>query len=379
MARARNIKPAFFDNEDLAELPALNRLLFIGLWCLADREGRVELRPKRIKAQLFPYDNCDMIEMVNSLSVYKFIEIYTVEDKEYLQINKWAKHQNPHHKEIASILPAPLNHKDTVCAGYIAMNNTIRNRTYDRCGRVCACCGAVENLEVDHKMPISKGGNSIDDNLQILCKRCNVKKFNNYIDFSKLPVDKSSMVQAWFKHGSSITQEQFNEIASCHTDSLNLIPDCGYPITDSPILNPDTPIPESVAKASQKSIDFSMFNMTKDDISEVRRIRTKNKGGALTQRIVNALAKEFNAGGQLGYSLDDMLTEWEVRGWKSFKAEWMKGYSNSNNTPSATRKDDNLNKALNDMGISKLNVTAPHSSNQVIEINPIEQLSEFKN
>lgn len=43
-----------------------------------------------------------------------------------------------------------------------------------------------------------------------------------------------------------------------------------------------------------------------------------------------------------------------------------------NGSPKPTRKDDNLNKALNDMGISKLNVTAPHSSNQVITINPID-------
>ena len=49
MSRARNIKPAFFKNELLAELDAFDRLLFIGLWCLADREGRTEDRPKRIK------------------------------------------------------------------------------------------------------------------------------------------------------------------------------------------------------------------------------------------------------------------------------------------------------------------------------------------
>lgn len=39
MARARNIKPSFFKNEDLADLNPFDRLLFIGLWCLADREG----------------------------------------------------------------------------------------------------------------------------------------------------------------------------------------------------------------------------------------------------------------------------------------------------------------------------------------------------
>ena len=32
MARARNIKPSFFLNEDIVELPCEARLLFIGLW-----------------------------------------------------------------------------------------------------------------------------------------------------------------------------------------------------------------------------------------------------------------------------------------------------------------------------------------------------------
>ncbi|WP_461949107.1 hypothetical protein ACOKPE_14565 [Acinetobacter baumannii] len=49
MARSRNIKPSFFMNEDIIELPYEARLLFIGLWTLADREGRLENRPKKIK------------------------------------------------------------------------------------------------------------------------------------------------------------------------------------------------------------------------------------------------------------------------------------------------------------------------------------------
>jgi hypothetical protein len=60
MARARNIKPSFFTNEELVELPFSTRLLFIGLWTLADREGRLEDRPKRIKMAIFPADNIDV-------------------------------------------------------------------------------------------------------------------------------------------------------------------------------------------------------------------------------------------------------------------------------------------------------------------------------
>src|SRR5262245_30051913 len=56
LARIRSIKPGFFRNEDLAAFPFQHRLLFAGLWLLADREGRLEDRPKRIHADLFPYD-----------------------------------------------------------------------------------------------------------------------------------------------------------------------------------------------------------------------------------------------------------------------------------------------------------------------------------
>ena len=66
MARARNIKPGFFKNELLAEMPPETRLLFMGLWCLADREGRFEDRPKKIKMELFP---CDSFSIEDSLAL----------------------------------------------------------------------------------------------------------------------------------------------------------------------------------------------------------------------------------------------------------------------------------------------------------------------
>ena len=55
--RARNLKPGFFKNEELGELLFEERLLFAGLWCLADREGFFENRPKRIAAEIFPFDD----------------------------------------------------------------------------------------------------------------------------------------------------------------------------------------------------------------------------------------------------------------------------------------------------------------------------------
>jgi|GEM_PF-4337767 len=42
----------------------------------------------------------------------------------------------------------------------------------------CSICGSTEQLEVDHIIPISKGGTSNVDNLQALCRRCNIAKGN---------------------------------------------------------------------------------------------------------------------------------------------------------------------------------------------------------
>jgi uncharacterized phage protein (TIGR02220 family) len=110
MARTRSIKPSFFTNEYLSELEPLARLLFAGLWCYADREGRLEDRPKRLKQEILPYDNCDIDELLKklALSPEKFIIRYSVGDKQYIQITKFVDHQNPHIKEPPSIIPKPV-------------------------------------------------------------------------------------------------------------------------------------------------------------------------------------------------------------------------------------------------------------------------------
>ena len=107
MARARNIKPGFFTNDELAELPSLIRLLFIGLWCIADREGRLEDKPKRIKVEVLPYDNCDVDASLSELAAAGFLIRYTKDGGRFIQICNFCKHQNPHVKEAASTIPAP--------------------------------------------------------------------------------------------------------------------------------------------------------------------------------------------------------------------------------------------------------------------------------
>ena len=90
MARARNIKPALFKNEVLGVADPMLTLLFEGLWLLADREGRLEDRPLRIKGELFPYrEGLDMDALLNWLASNGFIVRYQVDGKRYIEIDNF--------------------------------------------------------------------------------------------------------------------------------------------------------------------------------------------------------------------------------------------------------------------------------------------------
>lgn len=107
MGRIRYIKPGFFTNETLAALPPLTRLLFAGLWTLADCKGRLEDRPKRIKAELFPYDELDVDAALNALAEVNFIRRYSAKGRDCIVIVAFLVHQKPHPKEKSAGLPEP--------------------------------------------------------------------------------------------------------------------------------------------------------------------------------------------------------------------------------------------------------------------------------
>lgn len=106
MARSRNIKPSIMDNDTLAALPPLTRLLFVYLWMLADREGRLADRPARIAAQALPYDrDADVDAMLDDLQRTGFITRYVAAGRAVIQIANFLKHQSPHGTERDGELP----------------------------------------------------------------------------------------------------------------------------------------------------------------------------------------------------------------------------------------------------------------------------------
>lgn len=113
MARSRNIKPGFFTNDELAECSPHARLLFAGLWTIADKEGRLDDRPKKVKALVLPFDNVDCDELLQQLHDRKFIHRYQIQGGAFIQITNWKKHQNPHCKEAASEIPEPVENNES--------------------------------------------------------------------------------------------------------------------------------------------------------------------------------------------------------------------------------------------------------------------------
>jgi hypothetical protein len=108
VARARNIKPGLFKNEVLGVADPLYTLLFEGLWLLADRAGRMEDRPLRIKAEIFPYrEGLDVVSMLSWLEDAGFIHRYSANGLALIQIDSFTKHQSPHKNEPDSVLPCP--------------------------------------------------------------------------------------------------------------------------------------------------------------------------------------------------------------------------------------------------------------------------------
>lgn len=107
MARIRNIKPEFFDDPTVCDLTAEAALVFIGLWCQADRAGRLKDEPRRLKIRLRPMSDCDMDAILSQLHAARLIQRYTVDGSALIQVTNFSRHQRPHHQEPASTLAEP--------------------------------------------------------------------------------------------------------------------------------------------------------------------------------------------------------------------------------------------------------------------------------
>jgi len=66
-----------------------------------------------------------------------------------------------------------------------AIPSAVRLTVFDRDRNRCVWCSSVENLALDHIIPVSKGGSDSIENLQTLCRTCNCRKSNTDNEIAK--------------------------------------------------------------------------------------------------------------------------------------------------------------------------------------------------
>lgn len=68
------------------------------------------------------------------------------------------------------------------------VSNKMRFSIYERDGYRCCKCGIsgqYAQLEIDHIIPIAKGGKTTENNLQTLCHKCNTEKGDTHIKYRR--------------------------------------------------------------------------------------------------------------------------------------------------------------------------------------------------
>ena len=114
MSRIRTVKPELFRHEELfdAELESglPLRLAFIGLFTVADCEGRFRWKPRTLKLDVLPHDSVEFAAVLNALARHGFIQRYEVGGEVYGVIPSFNRHQQIQSKESergSSIPPPP--------------------------------------------------------------------------------------------------------------------------------------------------------------------------------------------------------------------------------------------------------------------------------
>lgn len=108
MARIRTIKPEFFTSEEVVDMQPYVRLLYIALWCEADREGRLVWKPRTIKMRYFPADDFDIHEACECLVSTGHVVLY---GDGLAYIPTFLDHQHINPRELKSNLPSPFGNE----------------------------------------------------------------------------------------------------------------------------------------------------------------------------------------------------------------------------------------------------------------------------
>jgi hypothetical protein len=74
----------------------------------------------------------------------------------------------------------PINPKARIVL--VRISSDLREYVFDRDGGQCQSCGATQDLELDHIIPLARGGTNTEKNLHVLCAPCISSKGNRSVE-----------------------------------------------------------------------------------------------------------------------------------------------------------------------------------------------------
>lgn len=107
-SRQRIIKPDFWIDEKLGLMPEATQLLYIGLWTIADDEGRMQYSLTRFAAVLQPYKKLsekEMTKRIEPLLKASRVIVYRVGEQLYAWLPKFLIHQTIGHPTASKLPP----------------------------------------------------------------------------------------------------------------------------------------------------------------------------------------------------------------------------------------------------------------------------------
>jgi 5-methylcytosine-specific restriction endonuclease McrA len=196
MARIRTIKPEFWTDEKIVQLPFVARLLYIGLWNFADDDGLIVEEPERIKLQVLPGDPVDIGLLIDLLVATDRLDRLELDDgRTVLKIVNFGRHQAISHKTATKLPVAKAKKRSVTSLARRAIAQKYGCKPGERIDAQCFYCGApgsmqwwalsngrpsswvsFSGLEIDHFTPEDSGGTSVGENLVLACRYCNRSK-----------------------------------------------------------------------------------------------------------------------------------------------------------------------------------------------------------
>ena len=198
--RIRSVKPEFWTDSTMAALPLEARLLYVGLWNMADDKGALADDPSEVRLTLFPSDDLDVEGMLDLLHAAGRIAYgWTEDDERYLWLPHFLEHQRINHPTRSKYVEDGHVEPPRKAAVIGPVRRALALKYGCEPGEVheatCFYCGApgrinwprnsrglpsawiyFTDLEIDHFLPEEANGETSVENLILSCRQCNRSK-----------------------------------------------------------------------------------------------------------------------------------------------------------------------------------------------------------